>query len=189
MTDEENAVRAVVLDFLARGRSEDERPQYQRSPVAFAVGIPSFRLFEMSLVDDPDVSIGDRIVVSPPSARHEDLQDVNEIGYDDLTGGARSELDYAVAEIVAEDESRFVDFYNDAQPITLRLHQLDLLPGIGDTLRNGILDQRKRGPFEDFDDVERRVDGLHDAEETIVERIREELADGDVKYRAFVERS
>ncbi|MFB6119690.1 MAG: DUF655 domain-containing protein [Halobacteriaceae archaeon] len=187
MSDDESAVRAVVLDFLPRGRSEDERPQYQRSPVALALGIQSFRCFEMSLADDSGITIGDRVVVSPPNERDEGITDVNEIGYDDLTGGAQSELEYAVAEIVEADEERFVDYYNDAQPITLRLHQLDLLPGIGDTLRNAVLDERKRSPFDSFEDVESRVDGLHDAKEKIVERILEELRGEDVKYHTFVE--
>lgn len=186
MTDDESAVVAVVLDFLPRGRSDDDRPQYQRSPVALAVGVPSFGLYEMSLDDDSDITIGDRVVVAPPDECDPGIQDVNEIAYGDLTGGAQSELEYAVAEIVEDEEERFADYYSEAQPITLRLHQLDLLPGIGDTLRNAILDERKRGPFEGFADVEERVEGLHDAEEKVVERILEELRGDDVKYRAFV---
>jgi len=189
MTEDESVVRAVVLDFLPRGRSDDDRPQYQRSPVALAVGIPSFRCFEMSLADDSDITIGDRVDVAPAPERDPGIEDVNEIGYEDLTGGAVSELEYAVAEIVEDHEERFVAYYADAQPITLRLHQLDLLPGIGDTLRDAILDERKRGPFESFDDLEARVDGLHDAKGKIVERILEELRDEDVKYHAFVESS
>jgi len=89
---------------------------------------------------------------------------------------------------VADNEQRFVDFYNEAQPITLRLHQLNLLPGIGKKLRNGILDERKRRPFGSFDDLEARVEGLHDPEAVIVERVLEELRETDLKYRTFARR-
>jgi putative nucleotide binding protein len=79
-----------------------------------------------------------------------------------------------------------VDFYNEAQPITLRLHQLNLLPGIGKKLRNDVLDQRKRKPFESFEEIEERISGLHNPEEVLVERILEELHEEDLKYRLFV---
>jgi putative nucleotide binding protein len=79
-----------------------------------------------------------------------------------------------------------VDFYNDAQPITLRLHQLNLLPGIGKKLRNNVLDERKRGPFESFAELEERVSGLHRPREVLVERILEELREDDLKYKTFV---
>ena len=152
--DDEEPVRAVVLDVLPRGRPEDDRPQYQKSPVALALGVADFGLYEMALGDDTDITIGDTVTVAPAEARHDGLADVAEIDYDDLSSGARSELEYAVEELVEADEDRFVDFYNEAQPVTLRMHQLDLLPGIGDTLRNGILDERDRRPFQDFADVE-----------------------------------
>ena len=179
-------VRAVVLDYLARGHADDDRPQYERSPVAYAVGEDAFTLFELELGSDADVAIDDRIVVNPPAERTPGVDSVTVVEYEDLTGGAQSELEYVVAEIVERDEERFVDFYNDAQPITLRLHQLNLLPGIGKKLRDNVLDERKRGPFESFEELEERVPSLHDPAQVIVDRILEEIRDEDLKYRAFV---
>ncbi len=183
MTDRESAedgTDAVVLDFLPHGRSEDDRPQYQKEPLAYALGVEEFRLFEVIVTAD-DVSIGDRVTL-------EAIGDAHEIDHDDLTGGAGSELEYAVEELVEAETDRFVDFYNEAQPITLRLHQLNLLPGIGKKLRNTILDERKREPFGSFDDLRERVDGLHSPEEVLVERILEELREEDLKYRIFARR-
>lgn len=177
--------RAVVLDYLARGNSDADRPQYRRSPVAFAVGEEGFTLWELALAEDADIAIADRITVTGED-RHPDIDAARTVEYEDLSGGAESELEYVVEELVEEYEQRFVEFYNDAQPITLRLHQLNLLPGIGKKLRNNILDQRERQPFESFDDIADRVSGLHDPEEVIVERILEELRDEDLKYRNFV---
>lgn len=134
---------AVVLDFLPRGRPDDDRPQYERSPVAFAVGETDFRLVEAALTDDAGINIGDRIEIDPPG---ENVTHLRAASYEDLSSTAQSELEYAIDEIMDADERRFVDFYNDAQPITTRLHVLNLLPGIGKKLRNNILDARKRGP-------------------------------------------
>ncbi|WP_049986942.1 DUF655 domain-containing protein [Halobellus rufus] len=185
---EETEVRyAVVLDHLPHGRADDDRPRHRKSPLAYVIGERDFRLFEVTLTDDADVSIGDRVVIGPTEAR-DVVSGFKQVMYDDLSNTATAELEYAIEEIVDANERRFVDFYNDAQPITLRLHQLNLLPGIGKKLRNNVLDQRKRGPFESFEELEERVSGLHRPKEVLVERIIEELRDDDLKYKAFVGR-
>jgi len=176
---------AVVLDFLAHGRTEDDRPQYQKQPLAYALDREDFRLYEAVLTGDAGISIGDDLPIDRSDERVEHL---GEVEYEDLSGGAQSELEYVIEDLVTEEERRFVDFYNDAQPITLRLHQLNLLPGIGKKLRNSILDERKRKPFESFDELEERVDGLHNPREVIVERILEEIREDDLKYRTFARR-
>lgn len=185
--DEDTRQYAVVLDFLAHGRADDDRPQYQRSPVAYAIGESEFRLYELVFADDTDVTIGDRIVVAPEDERT-GIKRFHETEYEDLSGGAQSEVEYVIEEIVEREEQRFVDVYNNAQPISLRLHQLNLLPGIGKKLRNTILDERKRKPFESFDEIEERVDGLHDPQQVLVDRILEELREDDLKYRIFAVR-
>ncbi|MBB6645185.1 DUF655 domain-containing protein [Halobellus ruber] len=186
--DSEDLRRAVVLDHLPHGRADDDRPRHRKSPLAYALGERDFRLFELTLADDADVSIGDRVVIGPTGKRVA-VDGFKQVTYDDLSNTAVGELEYAVEAIVDADEKRFVDFYNDAQPITLRLHQLNLLPGIGKKLRNNVLDQRKRGPFESFEEVEERVSGLHNPKEVLVERILEELRDDDLKYKTFVGRN
>ena len=173
---------AAVLDVLPHGRSDDDRPQHQKEPLAYALGVDEFHIYELSLDEDDDIAFGDRIDLTA-------FGRLTEVDFENLPSGARQELEYAVQDIVDADERRFVDFYNDAQPITLRLHQLNLLPGIGKKLRNTILDERKRKPFESFEDLEERVSGLHNPKEVLVERIQEELRDDDLKYRIFVRRS
>ncbi|WP_255195847.1 DUF655 domain-containing protein [Halorarius litoreus] len=180
-------VDAVVLDYLPTGRPDDDRPQYQKDPLAYALGTEDFRLYELVLDEDAHVLVGDRLVVEPKEAR-EEVVDFDYVDVSGLSSAARSELEYAVNALIDEDEQRFVDFYNDAQPITLRLHQLNLLPGIGKKLRNTILDERKRKPFESFEEVEERVSGLHKPREVLVERIMEELQKDDLKYRIFARR-
>ncbi|KAB1188089.1 MULTISPECIES: DUF655 domain-containing protein [Haloferax] len=177
---------AVLLDVLRHGRQNDGRRRFDAEPIAYALDESNFRLLELTLAEDADVSIGDRVVVAPVADR-EVVQNVERLSYGDLSNTADSELEYVVQDIVDADEARFVNFYNEAQPITLRLHQLNLLPGIGKKLRDKILEERKRyGPFESFDDLHERVSGLHHPKEVIVERILDELHDDDVKYKTFV---
>ncbi|WP_128478190.1 DUF655 domain-containing protein [Halorussus pelagicus] len=181
--DDEEQVPAVVLDYLPHGRADDDRPQYQKPALAYALGVEEFRLFEVTLEEDVSLTITDRF----DADRGDDLVDnVREIEHADLSTAAQSELEHAIRDVVESNERRFVDFYNDAQPITLRLHQLNLLPGIGKKLRNNILENRKRKPFQSFDDLESRVSGLHNPKEVLVERILEEIREDDLKYRTFV---
>jgi putative nucleotide binding protein len=182
---EETGDRAVVLDHLPHGRAGDDRPQYQKPPVAYALTVADLQLVELTLTEESDISIGDWIPLDQDAGV---VQRIRQIEYDDLSQGARNELDYAVDELVESTEDRFIDFYNDAQPITLRLHQLNLLPGIGKKLRNNVLDARKRGPFDDFEELTERVSGLHRPKEKLVERILEELQKEDLKYKTFVGR-
>jgi len=173
---------AVVLDYLPHGRADDDRPQYQKPQLAHAVDGASFALYELVLHEKAAITIGDRVAVDPP---HDDVEEVRPIDYDDLSGGAQSELEHVVAEIIEEEEGRFVNFFNEAGAITLRLHQFNLLPGIGDKLRDAIIDERKREPFESLSELEERVSGLHDPEGTLAERIMAEIREEDVKYKLF----
>lgn len=171
---------ALVLDVLAHGRSGDDRPQYEKEPLAYVLDQDALTLFELTL-HTADVSIGDEIDIYDGEL----VRRASAVDYDDLPGGASSELEYVIEDMVTENEQRHVDVYNEAGPITLRLHQLNLLPGIGEKLRNDILDERKRRPFQSFEDIEARIDGLHNPREIIVERMLEEIRDEDLKYRLF----
>ncbi|GAB3037367.1 DUF655 domain-containing protein [Natronobiforma cellulositropha] len=186
-SDETDVRRAVVLDYLPHGLSDDGRPQYQKSPAGYALGTDDFELYQVAFDENERLTIGTRVVVEPRDARDIVLE-CRSVGYGDLTSGAHSELEYVVADLIAEEERRFVDFYNEAQPITLRLHQLTLLPGIGKKLRDTIIEERKRKPFESFDELEERVSGLHNPAQVLADRILEELRDEDVKYKVFVGR-
>ena len=181
-TEVEDPAIAVVLDVLPNGRPGEGRTRFDNDPIAYALGVEPFRLLELVLDPDVKVTIGDRVAFDPAD---EAVRRSRHVDFDDLSGAARSELEYAVEEVIDADERRFVDFFNEAQAITTRLHALNLLPGIGKKLRNDILDERKRGPFESFEDLDERISGLHRPREVLVERIMEELREEDLKYRIF----
>jgi putative nucleotide binding protein len=188
MSDADSETVAVVLDYLPHGRADDDRPQYEKPTLAHALTVEDFRLLELVLADQAGVTIGDRLVVEPAAVRDDRITEVRDVEFENLSGNAQSELEYVIEDVVYDQEERFVDFLNDAEPITLRLHSLNLLTGVGKKLRNRILDERERRPFESYDDVASRVSGLHDPSDVIADRILEELRAEDLKYRLFAVR-
>jgi putative nucleotide binding protein len=90
-----------------------------------------------------------------------------------------------IEKIVKENEAKYVEFFNTAQPITTRLHMLELLPGIGKKMMWAIIDERKKGKFKSFEDIETRIKGLHHPNKLIAKRIEQEIQDEQMKYRMF----
>ena len=76
--------------------------------------------------------------------------------------------------------------HNELQPITPRLHALELIPGIGKTFMRQIVNERDKKPFENFADLEKRV-GIRDPARLLAKRIVEELSGGS-KISIFVHR-
>lgn len=136
-----------------------------------AVGETRFTLLELAAAADADLTPGDRVAVESEVI----IGVKRRLTYHTLTQAAQDRLAETIAAIIAANDQRFIDYYNNAQPIGLRQHQLDLLPGIGDTRRERIINERKQGPFEGFADLEARVDSLHDPRALLVERVLIEL--------------
>ncbi len=106
------------------------------------------------------------------------------IFYEDLVPESVTELPLVVEMIVTKHELRYVQFFNEAAPITTRMHSLQLLPGIGQTLMWAILEERKRDPFKSFEDIAARTK-LQNPKKVITARIIDELRE-DVKRWLFV---
>jgi putative nucleotide binding protein len=106
------------------------------------------------------------------------------IFYDDLVPESVAELSLVIEIIVTKHEHKFVTFFNEASPITTRMHSLQLLPGIGQTLMWAILEERKREPFKNFEDIAGRTK-LQNPKKVITARIIDELKE-DVKRWLFV---
>lgn len=105
------------------------------------------------------------------------------IAYDDLTPTARDNLERAVSLIIKEREHEFVEFFNIAEPINVRLHAIELLPGIGKKTLKKILQHRLQKPFTSFEDVHKvaKIDPVA----ALTEKILEEI-EGRATYYLFV---
>ncbi|MEM5872383.1 MAG: DUF655 domain-containing protein, partial [Candidatus Aenigmatarchaeota archaeon] len=108
------------------------------------------------------------------------------ITINDLTSFAKSELPFVIEKLVKENESRFVNFFNTAQPISTRLHQLELIPGIGKKHLWDIIEEREKAPFTSFDDIKKRIRLMPDPANSIIKRIMEELENDNIRFRLFV---
>ncbi len=171
---------AVVLDFLPHGKYGMERSQ----PIAQILGDKYFSLLEVVIREDVTPKIGEKLYIGD-GKRKEVKYIVGRMEIKDLTNVARDELESRIKEIVDANPQLFLGFFNKAGQITMRFHQLELLPGIGKKHLWAILDERKIKPFESFEDIKKRVPLLPNPEKMIIKRIMGELEDID-KYRIFV---
>ena len=175
---------ARVLDYLPYGHPDDSRPVYQKKPLVQAVGTDAFVLMELSPKRDKIPVVYEQVYIGEGEREVIDHV-IKRLRYKELTPTAKLELSFLLEKLVKEDEKRFIRAFNEAKPITTRLHTLDLLPGIGKKLMWAILEERKKGAFSDFKDLMKRVKGLHHPEKIIAKRIEEEIMDEDVKYKIF----
>ncbi|MCL5680584.1 MAG: DUF655 domain-containing protein [Candidatus Thermoplasmatota archaeon] len=176
---------AYILDILPQGRMEEKA--FRRVPLALAIGEQELKLFELVPKQGAVMTIGDKVYIGKDIEKRDRIVSVRRrISFEELTAGAQSEIEYVLKAIIVANESRFIYFFNNAQPITTRLHQLDLLYGVGRNLMWEIIDERKKGPFKDFADLKARIKGLRDPEKMIAERILRELKNKDEKHRLFV---
>jgi len=170
----------IVLDFLPRGHSTG-----RQEPLGQVIGDKYFSLLEVVVRKDMTVKPGDKVYVGDGKRDHID-HIKRRITVKDLTTFARSELPFVVEKLIKDNEPRFVEFFNNAQPISTRLHQLELLPGIGKRHMWDIIEERKKGPFTSFEDVKKRIKLMPDPLNSIKKRVMEELEDENVRFRLFV---
>ena len=176
---------AIVLDFLPNGYPYDERPMYMKTPIVQAVGKEHFVLLElvpkkgMHLQPFEEVYIGD-------GKRDKIHHIVGKIMLGKLTATAKSELEFVIKDIISKDGKRFVEFFNKAQPLSTRMHQLELLPGLGKKHMWQIIEARQEKPFESFADIKSRVKLMPDPEKIVIKRILQEL-EGSEKHKIFVD--
>jgi putative nucleotide binding protein len=173
---------ALVLDFLSHGHYGMDRSQ----PVAQVLGESYFSLLEVIIRESINLKTEERVYIG--DGKRDKVKYIRgRIHFDDLTASAKEEITYIVENVIEKTPERFLDFFNKSGQITTRLHQLELLPGIGKRHLWAILDERKVKPFGSFDDLKKRVPLLPDPEKMVSKRILEELQDKD-KYRIFVPR-
>lgn len=173
---------AYILDYLPSGRP-DERDR--RGPVAYAVGEDDFVLLELIPKEGTNLLVGDRVYVGDDEEREKIERVRGRVGFEEMTHNAQNELSFVLEEIVERDPDRFLQVYNEGGPISTRMHSLELLPGLGKKLMKGILDERRKEKFDDFEDLEDRVPSLHKPAKILAKRIETEIRDETEKYHIY----
>ncbi|MEM2130618.1 MAG: DUF655 domain-containing protein [Candidatus Bathyarchaeia archaeon] len=179
---EENA---YILDYLPFGKP-GTKGKFRAGAVVQMIGTSYFTLLEANVRSGVVLKPLDKVYVGKES-RREITYILGRVGYDELTANARMELEPAIEKIVLEREKWFVNFFNTSQPITPRMHALELIPGIGKKYMWDILNARERKPFENFEDLQKRIN-IPSPSKLIVKRVIEELS-SDTKYRLFTRAS
>ena len=138
---------------------------------------------------DPHLIVLDRLEALKSVARERGLPEKilavprRPLRYEELSDLARRNLEEAIAKIVRMREEVFVEFFNIAEPINIRLHSLSLLKGIGKKTLLQLLRARQQRPFQSFEDIRKIL--KTDPVPAIVDKILEEIR-GEAKYYLFV---
>ncbi len=170
---------SIVLDFLKHGHPGQTRS----NSIAQVLGEEHFNLLEIIPREDILLKIQDRVYIG--SGKRDQVKSIiGRVEPSKLTATAHSELKFAIESLIDKNEKRFMDFFNNAGPLTTKQHQLELLPSIGKKHMWQIIDQRKIKPFENFEDLKERVTLLPDPKKSIIKRVIDEL-EGQEKWYLF----
>ena len=174
---------AYVLDFNPRGKSSTVRGR--EGIIITAIGEEHLTLLEILGVPNSTFEIGEKIYIGK-DGRTKVLSVLGKMEYEKTSSSAQSELPTVVENIVTNNESKFVEYLNKAQPLTPRIHALELIPGIGKTYMKTMLEERERKKFESYADLQERV-GFKEPVKHISERIIDEIT-GESRMNLFVKR-
>ena len=174
---------AFVLDFDTRGRSSTVRGR--DGIIVTAIGEDHLTLLEVLGIPNSIFEVGEKIFIGK-EGRTKILSVLGKMDYDKISSSAQSELETVVENIVTINESKFVDYLNKAQPLTPRIHALELIPGIGKTYMKIMLEEREEKQFESYQDLQERV-GFKEPVKHISERIMDEIT-GQSRMNLFVKR-
>ena len=171
---------AYVLDFIPYGE------RASGSSIAQLMGEKFFALLDAVVKENVNLSVGDRVYVGKELEKREAVKKIRgRISNDQLTATAHENMTDVIRKMMANDSTKYLDFINHCGPISIRVHQLELIPGIGKKNIKAILEERDKKPFESFDEIKARVHSWLDPAGSIAERIKREIS-GMEKYNLFV---
>ena len=172
---------AYVLDFTPRGKSITVRGR--EGVIIQAIGEERLTLLELLGIPNSTVEIGERLYIGRET-REKVSSVLGRLEYNDISQAAKNELANIIEKVVIANEKRFVNYINNSQPITPRIHALELIPGIGKTYMMTIIKERDKKKFETFSDLQSRV-GLRDPAKLVTKRIIDEIM-GQARMNLFV---
>ncbi len=171
---------AIILDFLPYGYPIEGR----MIPIAQAIGEKNLPLLELVPRRGIMLAIKEKVYIGPEK-RDKIYYIAGRLSKEKLTETAKIQLQEFIDEVAAEQEKKFVDFFNNAQAVNKRLHQIELLPGFGKKHMQEILQAREEKPFESFEDIRSRVKNLPDPKKAIEKRLLEELLEKQ-RFNLFI---
>ena len=171
--------KAIVVDFLPNGYPLEMK----RIPIAQAIGTSRFTLLELVPRKGVRLQLKEEVYIGP-GTRDKIYFFRGRLPKEKLTETAKLQIQDYVSKAVTDREQDFVSFFNNAQAINTRLHQLELLPGFGKKYTKLILEERDKQEFKSFEDMKKRLKNIPDPKKVIEKRLIEELTQ-EVRYRLF----
>jgi putative nucleotide binding protein len=178
MTQKEE--NAIVLDYLPYGYPLENKMM----PIAQAIGETHLTLLQIVPRRGINLELGEKVYIGE-GKRDKVYYILGRVPENKLTETAKQQLEEFVKKQIETNEKRYVDFFNNAEPINTRLHQLELLPGFGKKHTTAIIDERNKKPFETIDELKKRVSNLPDPRKAIERRIIEEITEKQ-RYYLFI---
>ena len=179
MEKEENA---IILDYLPYGYPLENKMM----PLAQALGVKFFTLLQLTPRRGIKLEVGETVYIG--EGKRDKIYFIQgRLQENKLTETAKAQLQTFIEKYITDNQQKFVMFFNEADPINTRLHQIELLPGFGKKHTEAILKEREKKPFESFDDIKNRVSNLPDPKKAIEKRFIEEII-GKENYSLFIAR-
>ena len=136
----------IVLDYLKHGYSNDSRPFHMKEPILQVIGKDHFVLLE--LIPKPNLNFKANDEVYIGDGERDQIEYIKgSLKIEKLTQSAKNELKFIVEKLVDENNEKYINFFNNSGPISLRSHQLEILPGIGKKHARELLAEREVEPF------------------------------------------
>lgn len=161
---------AIVLEYLPNGYPLEKRMM----PIAQAIGEKNLTLLELVPRRGIKLETGKKVYIGE-GKRDEVYYILGRLHREKLTEPAKEQLQEFIKHVVESREKEFVDFFNKAEAINKRVHQIELLPGIGKKHMREIIAEREKKPFESFEEMKQRITNIPDPEKVIERRIFQEL--------------
>ncbi len=180
MGKEENA---IILEYLPNGYPLEKKMM----PIAQAIGENTLVLLELVPRRGIELKIGEKVYIGE-GKREKIYYILGRLHREKLTESAKYQLGEFIKQVIKEKEKEYVEFFNKSDAINKRIHQIELLPGLGKKHMQEILKQRKEKEFESFQEMKQRIQNLPDPEKAIERRIFQELTQIE-RYNLFTNKT
>ncbi len=170
---------AIVLEYLPNGYPLEGKMM----PIAQSIGETNLTLLELVPRRGVALETGEKVYIGE-GKRDKIYYILGRLPREKITESAKEQLKEVIKSVVEKNEKKYVEFFNKSEAINKRIHQIELLPGMGKKHMKEILDKRKEKEFDSFSDMKKRLQNLPDPEKAIEKRIFQELTE-DERYHLF----
>ena len=169
----------IILEYLPNGYPLEKKMM----PIAQAIGKANLTLLELVPRRGVGLDVGEEVYIGE-GKRPKIYYILGRLHREKLTEAAKDQLQEFIKKVVKDREKKFIEFFNNSEAINKRIHQLELLPGLGKKHMQEIIKQRKEKSFESFENMKKRVPNLPDPEKAVEKRIFQELTTFE-RYNLF----